>query len=111
MRQGPKVDEIDQNYLEGLKAAKDLDEKRKEAGLGVLKTASLLEVKADGYYVFVTVNGVYQTAHLRRGRDYSHLVRQLVDGPFEDMAKPDGKLVLSGHKLATIKMAEILASK
>ena len=68
----------------------------------------MIEILKDGFYIVLTVNGSYVVEHLRTRHDYSHMVKKIVDGPFEDVVK-DGETKLSAYRLATVRMAEILA--
>ena len=68
----------------------------------------MLEVKQPGLYIFQSVNDVYGIQHLRPRVDYTHLVKRLIDGPFVDATNADGRTVLSAHKVAVMRLSEIL---
>jgi hypothetical protein len=67
----------------------------------------MIEIKKDGVYIFETPHGSIATAHLRTRRDYSHMARRIIEGPFEDVIQGD-KVVISASRLATVRMSEIL---
>jgi hypothetical protein len=71
----------------------------------------MIEVLAPGYYIFETPQGSFVVEHLRPSTDYSHLAKKLLDGPFEDIKRPDGREVMSGFRAAQMKLSEILAAK
>jgi len=71
----------------------------------------VIEVLAAGYYIFETPQGSFVVEHLRPRTDYSHLAKKLLDGPFEDVKRPDGREVMSGFRLAQMKLSDILAAK
>jgi hypothetical protein len=68
-------------------------------------------VNAPGHYCVLTVNGSYVVEYLKPGYELGHFVQQIMDGPFDDLTKPDGKQILSGHRLATTRLSEILAGE
>ena len=70
----------------------------------------MLEVKTAGLWIFQSVHDTYGIAHLVPRIDYSHLVKRLVDGPFEDIKREGGGLVLSAQKIANARLSEILGS-
>lgn len=70
----------------------------------------MFEVKQAGLYIFVSVHDTYAIAHLIPRVDYSHLVKRIVDGPFEDMKREGGGIVLSATKIANLRLTEILGN-
>jgi hypothetical protein len=71
----------------------------------------MIEVLKQGYYIFETPQGSFVVEFLRPKTDYSHLVKKMVDGPFEDISRPDGREVLSGFRLAQTRLSEYHAVK
>jgi hypothetical protein len=67
----------------------------------------VIEVKKDGVYIFETPHGSITASHMRTRRDYSHMVRRIIEGPFEDVIQGD-KVAISASRLATVRMSEIL---
>jgi hypothetical protein len=71
----------------------------------------MIEVLAPGYYIFETPQGSFVVEHLLPATDYTHLAKKLLDGPFEDVKRADGREVMSGFRAAQVKLSEILAAK
>lgn len=99
----------DQEFAQSKQDAAEIEKQRAEVGLSPISRKSLVEVTADGIYIFRSPHGAYGIQHLRVRRDYSHMIDRVIEGPFEDVVK-DGRLILSGERLATARLSEILAS-
>jgi len=70
----------------------------------------MLEVKIPGLYIFQSTHDTYAISHLIPRIDYSHLVKRIVDGPFEDVRREGGGLMLSAQKVANTRLSEILGN-
>jgi hypothetical protein len=69
----------------------------------------MIEVTKAGYYAFETPQGSFVVEFLKVRTDYSHLVKEILDGPVEDVKV--GKEVMSGFRLAQVRLSDILAQK